>query len=155
VPDAAPSHDSPRAVVVRVAWTVLVIIAVETIVCGVAMLPACGLWLLASAVPNTMVPRILVYSVIAIPSYVVFALALMVVSPAATRLTGARSTPNVELRIRDMGWPVLTWARYMIAIHVVRVLAGSLFRGSPIWTAYLRLNGEPASTTCSSSAMTW
>jgi acetyltransferase-like isoleucine patch superfamily enzyme len=29
----------------------------------------------------------------------------------------------------------------MAALHVVRVLAGSLFRGSPIWTAYLRWSG--------------
>ena len=29
----------------------------------------------------------------------------------------------------------------MVAMHVVRVLAGTLFCGSPIWTAYLRLNG--------------
>jgi acetyltransferase-like isoleucine patch superfamily enzyme len=35
----------------------------------------------------------------------------------------------------------MTWARYMAATHVVRQLAGPLFRGSPIWTAYLRLNG--------------
>jgi acetyltransferase-like isoleucine patch superfamily enzyme len=125
----------------RVAWTAFAILAVETTVCGVAALPAGALWLLASSVPGAIVPPVVVYSVIAIPSYVVFALALMVVSPAATRLTGARSTPNVELRIREMGWPLLTWARYMVAIHVVRVFAGSLFRGSPIWTAYIRLNG--------------
>jgi acetyltransferase-like isoleucine patch superfamily enzyme len=47
----------------------------------------------------------------------------------------------MELRIADLGWPLMTWARYMVAIHVVRVLAGSIFRGSPFWTAYLRLNG--------------
>ena len=35
----------------------------------------------------------------------------------------------------------MRWARYMAASHMVRVLAGGLFRGSPIWTAYLRLNG--------------
>jgi acetyltransferase-like isoleucine patch superfamily enzyme len=40
-----------------------------------------------------------------------------------------------------MGWPLMRWVRYMAAIHVVRVLAGTIFRGSPIWTAYLRLNG--------------
>jgi acetyltransferase-like isoleucine patch superfamily enzyme len=45
------------------------------------------------------------------------------------------------MRIADMGWPLMKWAQYMVAIHVVRVLAGPLFCGSPIWTAYLRLNG--------------
>jgi len=29
----------------------------------------------------------------------------------------------------------------MVATHIVRMLAGTLFRGSPVWTAYLRLNG--------------
>ena len=33
------------------------------------------------------------------------------------------------------------WAQYMAAIHVVRVLAGTLFRGSPVWAAYRRLSG--------------
>ena len=33
------------------------------------------------------------------------------------------------------------WAQYMAAIHVVRVLAGTLFRGSPVWAAYQRLSG--------------
>ena len=35
----------------------------------------------------------------------------------------------------------MRWARYMVASHIVRVLAGPLFRGSPVWTIYLRLNG--------------
>jgi non-ribosomal peptide synthetase-like protein len=35
----------------------------------------------------------------------------------------------------------MRWVRYMVASHVVRVLAGAIFRGSPVWTAYLRLNG--------------
>jgi acetyltransferase-like isoleucine patch superfamily enzyme len=29
----------------------------------------------------------------------------------------------------------------MVATHVVRFFAGALFRGSPVWTAYLRLAG--------------
>jgi len=35
----------------------------------------------------------------------------------------------------------MRWARYMVASHLVRLLAGAAFRGSPIWTAYLRQNG--------------
>jgi non-ribosomal peptide synthetase-like protein len=35
----------------------------------------------------------------------------------------------------------MRWAHYMTATHVVRLVAGTLFRGSPIWTAYLRANG--------------
>jgi acetyltransferase-like isoleucine patch superfamily enzyme len=110
-------------------------------VCGIAMLPAVGLWASAASLPLSIVPRLLLFSVIAIPSYVVFAVTLMIVSPLATWLTRARTVPNAELSIAGLSWTLLKWARYMAAIHVVRVLAGSLFRGSPLWTAYLRLNG--------------
>jgi acetyltransferase-like isoleucine patch superfamily enzyme len=47
----------------------------------------------------------------------------------------------MEMRIADVDWPLLNWIRHIIAIHVVRTLAGTMFRGSPIWTAYLRLSG--------------
>jgi acetyltransferase-like isoleucine patch superfamily enzyme len=40
-----------------------------------------------------------------------------------------------------MGWPLLRWARYMASIHLVRVAAGQLLRGTPVWTSYLRLCG--------------
>jgi serine acetyltransferase len=35
----------------------------------------------------------------------------------------------------------MRWVHYMTATHIVRLVAGTLFRGSPIWTAYLRANG--------------
>ena len=128
--------------VFRLAWTVVSIVVVQTIVCGIAMVPAVALWAwVASSLPISIFTRLLLFSVIAIPSYVAFALTLMIVSPIATWMTRTRTPPNVELRIADLSWPLMTWARYMVAIHIVRVFAGSLFRGSPFWTAYLRLNG--------------
>jgi acetyltransferase-like isoleucine patch superfamily enzyme len=72
---------------------------------------------------------------------VLFALSLMTLSALATRITGWRTPPDVEMRIADMEWPLLNWMRCMVAIHVVRFFAGALFRGSPIWTAYLRMEG--------------
>jgi non-ribosomal peptide synthetase-like protein len=45
------------------------------------------------------------------------------------------------MRIGDLEWPLLNWVRYVAASHLVRVFAGALFCGSPIWTWYLRLNG--------------
>jgi acetyltransferase-like isoleucine patch superfamily enzyme len=65
----------------------------------------------------------------------------MVVSPCATWLAGWRTPHHVEMRLTEMEWPLLKWARYMASIHMVRVLAGTLFRGSPVWTVYLRLSG--------------
>ena len=137
-----PSGAGSRAALAfRLAWTVLSIVAVQTIVCGIAMLPAVALWAVAASRPISIVARLLLFSAIAVPSYVAFALALMVVSPLATWLTRTRTPVNMEMRIADMGWPLMTWARYMVAIHIVRVFAGSVFRGSPFWTTYLRLNG--------------
>jgi acetyltransferase-like isoleucine patch superfamily enzyme len=127
----------------RVGWTAVVLIGVETVVCGLAALPVFLLWrcLAEWTAGGSGLVRIVLLSAAAVPSYILFALGLMVWSSIATRLTGARTTPNVEMRIADMDWPLLAWARYTTAIHLVRVLAGTLFRGSPIWTVYLRLNG--------------
>lgn len=127
--------------VFRLAWTVVSIVVVQTIVCGIAMVPAVALWAWVASLPISIFTRLLLFSAIAIPSYVAFAVTLMIVSSIATWMTRTRTPPNVELRIADLSWPLMTWARYMVAIHVVRVFAGTLFRGSPFWTAYLRLNG--------------
>jgi acetyltransferase-like isoleucine patch superfamily enzyme len=131
------------AVIWRVGWTVAAIVIVEATVCGLAATPVLWLWLwlIEWAATAAAVGRITLFSLAAVPSYILFALGLMAWSALATRITGARTPPNVDMRIADLDWPLLAWARYMAAIHLVRVLAGTLFRGSPIWTAYLRLNG--------------
>ena len=118
------------------------ILFVQAVVCGLAVVPVSIGWmkLLAwTALHRGTGP--LVVSLLLVPSYVVFALCLMFVSALATRVTGARTPPNADMCVAEMGWPLMRWARYMVSIHMVRVLAGTLFRGSPIWTAYLRLNG--------------
>lgn len=126
----------------RVAWTVIEIVVVEAMVCGVAVLPSIALWMqLGEWTDEPPGLRILLAALLVVPSYMLFALALMLCSAAATWITRARTVADVELRVRDMEWPLLQWARYMVATHIVRALAGWLFRGSPIWTAYLRLNG--------------
>jgi acetyltransferase-like isoleucine patch superfamily enzyme len=48
---------------------------------------------------------------------------------------------NAELRIADLPPPLLAWGRYLASAHVVRLFAGTLFRATPIWTFYHRLNG--------------
>jgi acetyltransferase-like isoleucine patch superfamily enzyme len=116
------------------------IVVVQAIVCGVAALPVVVFWLTAW-MPSNQLMRAVVFSVLLVPSYLAFALCLMAASAAANRVTAARTPPDGTMPISEMGWPLMRWARYMVASHVVRVLAGSIFRGSPIWTAYLRLNG--------------
>lgn len=141
--DVTPRPSSRRAGAVwRVGWTVVSILVVEVIVCGLAVLPVVIAWVELGAwttFPGGVGP--VVFSLLIVPSYVAFALCLMIVSAVAMRITGARTPPDAEMRIADMEWPLMQWARYMVAAHIVRVLAGSLFRGSPIWTMYLRLNG--------------
>lgn len=127
---------------IRVGWTVTEIVTVETIVCGVAAMPSVALWMQFAAWTEGS-PRldVILTALFAVPSYVLFALMLMLCSPAATRITRARTVPGLELRVGDLEWPLLRWARYMAATHIVRAFAGWLFRGSPLWTMYLRLNG--------------
>jgi len=84
---------------------------------------------------------IVVASVLVMPAYIVFALCLMPVSAIIMRLLGARTPPDAELRISEMSWPLMKWVQYMSAAHIVRLVSGSMFRGSPLWTAYLRMNG--------------
>lgn len=141
MPDNRSGPPSKAALFFRLAWTVVSIVVVQTIVCGLAMVPAVALWAFVASLPVSILTRLLLFSGIAIPSTVAFAVTLLIVSPIATWVTRTRTPANLELRIADMSWPLMTWARYMVAIHIVRVFAGTLFRGSPFWTAYLRLNG--------------
>jgi acetyltransferase-like isoleucine patch superfamily enzyme len=85
--------------------------------------------------------RLALCSTALVPSYVVFALCLMIVSPLACRMLRWRTPPDAEMRIADMDWELLRWVRYLATLHLARVVAGTLFRGSPIWTLHLRLGG--------------
>lgn len=127
----------------RIAVTVLAIIVVELAACGVAAAPFVWYWLWVVEASGTWPTsgRIALLAASAAPSYAGFAIALLMTSAVTARLTGARTPPRREMRIRDFEWPLLTWARYMASIHVARLFAGPLVRGSPVWTAYLRANG--------------
>ena len=126
----------------RFAWTVVTLVVVQGIVCGLAVLPVMAVWRpLFAWTAGDPVVRVVAASFAVVPSYALFAIALMFGSALATRVTGWRTRPNVDMRLADLDWPLLDWVRYMVAIHIVRLFAGNLFRGTPIWSAYLRLNG--------------
>jgi serine acetyltransferase len=126
----------------RIGITAVSILVVQTIVCGVALAPSVFLWRgVLEAIHADSMWRPVIISVLIVPSYVLFALCLMPVSAVMTWMTGARTPGGATVRIDDMSWPLMRWARYMTATHVVRLFAGTLFRGSPIWTAYVRMNG--------------
>lgn len=127
--------------ILRVAVTLLAILIGEFAVCAAAALvPAAMLYELFTRVTSPWL-RIIAVAAAAAPAYLLFALCLMPLSAASVRLTGARTPPASVMRIADMGWPLMQWARYMAASHLVRVCAGSLFKGTPLWTVYLRMNG--------------
>ena len=125
----------------RVVSTVVGIIVIQAIVCGLAALPVVVVWQWLDVPHIAAGMRPLVISALIVPSYAAFALTLILISPIVNRLTGARSPDQVMLRIADLEPPVLTWVRSVVSIYIVRVLAGPLLRGTPLWTAYLRWNG--------------
>jgi acetyltransferase-like isoleucine patch superfamily enzyme len=132
-----------RAVVTwRIAWTIASLVAVQTVVCGVSAAPVVLFWRwLVSVADSHPAARWALFSVAIAPSYVLFALCLLVVSPLAMRVLGWKTPPDTEMRIADMDWALMQWVRYGASIHLARVFAGTLVRGTPLWTGHLRLNG--------------
>lgn len=126
----------------RAAWTLLTVFVVESIVFGLAVLPAALFWEwhLTWHFPGEWA-RIVTLAMAFVPAYLLFAVALMLFSAAATWLLGWRTPGDAEMRIRDLEWPLLNWVRYTVVTHIARVFAGTLLRASPVWTMYLRLNG--------------
>ena len=131
--DVNPTMRTRLGKVWRIGWTALSLVVVEGTVVGLAIVPAA--WLMQW--PWGLVLR----SMMLAPAYVAFALALMALSATAMRLCGWRTPPDVQTRITDLEWPLLDWVRYMVSSHLVRVFAGTLFRATPVWSLYHRLNG--------------
>lgn len=126
----------------RIAWAVSTFVLVEIIVCGLSAIPVVVLWLqLATFLGSSPRLQIILLSGALIPSYIIFALALLIVSPLAIRLVGWHTPGQAEMRIADLDWQLLHFVRYAAANHVARLLAGTFFRASPLWTFHLRLAG--------------
>ena len=127
----------------RVTWTVATIFTVECLVFGLSGLPAFlfWTWALSWATPPWPLVRPLILAVSLVPAYLVFATTLILLSAGSTRLFGWRTSPGGAWRLTDLEWGLLNWSRYMISTHVVRVLVGTFFRSSPLWTWYMKLNG--------------
>src|SRR3990172_5072488 len=131
----------PRAMG-RVLWMGVSVFLVECLVFGLSVLPAALFWQLffIEQYPNNVV-RTVALSMAFVPTYLIFAIALMVLSALSMRLFGWRTPASAELVIADLGWPLMNWARYMVSVHVVRLFAGSGLRGPPPSASYLRLHG--------------
>lgn len=105
----------------RVTWAVASIVVVESVVFGLSVLPAFlfWTWTLSWARPPWPLVRVVIVAVTLAPAYLVFAVALIVLSAASTALFGWRTRPNGAWRLADLEWPLLDWSRYMISTHVV------------------------------------
>ena len=125
----------------RVAWTVLTMFVVQSLVFGLSVLPAFYFWTwtLTWSIPPLIRPAIVATTLV--PAYLMFAFVLVGLSAFSTRVCGWRTAPNGAWKLRDLEWPLLDWVRYMVSIHIVRVFVGTFFRASALWTLYLRWNG--------------
>jgi acetyltransferase-like isoleucine patch superfamily enzyme len=131
----------PRAML-RVGWMILTVLVVESLIFGLSVLPAALFWDLFFARPYPSRPvAIVALSMAFIPTYLIFAFSLMMFSAWSTGVLGWRTPRDVEMRIADLDWPLMNWARYMTSVHVVRLFAGAAFRATPLWAMYLRANG--------------
>ena len=123
-------------------WAVASLFAVESVVVALAALPAVAFWSWHVGWPvRSFAVRVVVLAMAFVPAYLLFAAGLMLLSAVATRLLGWRTAPGLHTRVADYEWPLLDWGRYLVTTHVVRVLAGAVFRSTPMWGAYLRWNG--------------
>jgi acetyltransferase-like isoleucine patch superfamily enzyme len=126
----------------RVAWTIASLVAVQTVVCAISAAPVVLAWQwLILLTGSSALSRWVLFSIAIVPSYLLFALCLLIVSPLSLRLVRWHTPPDAEMRIADMDWALLRWVRYLASIHLARVIAGTWIRGTPLWTSHLRLGG--------------
>ncbi len=138
-------HDHQKwspAAMRRLAWTVVSIFVVESVILGMAALPAVAFFRWHTTWPiDVFAVKTIVLAMVIVPSYTIFAVLLMWLSAVAMRVLGWRPVAPSEMSIAELGWPLCNWARYQIAAHVVTFFAGGLLRATPMWSAYMRWNG--------------
>jgi acetyltransferase-like isoleucine patch superfamily enzyme len=125
----------------RAIWAGVSVVLLETVLLGVSLMPTVAFTQWQSSWNLSGLARLVVISLAFVPLYVLFALLLVTTSAVATRVLGWRTPGPGEYRLREFGWPVLAWGRYLMTIHVARVFAGPVFRATPFWSYYMRLNG--------------
>lgn len=126
----------------RLVWAVVSIFVVESICFGIAVLPAALFidWHMGWPLTPTWL-RIVILAMAGIPTYAIFAVTFMALSAVSMSLLRWHPPANAEMAIRDLEWPLLNWGRYSTSIHLVRILAGTFFKNTPVWTWYMRMNG--------------
>ena len=126
----------------RVCWTMVSLIVVETLVIATALSPVVAAWFLLASLPLAPAVRLVVFALTAGPLYSRVRPDVDAGLGDGDPVLGWRTPLHAEMRITDLEWPLLNWVRYVAVNQVVRVLAGQLLRGTPPWSAYLRLSGS-------------
>ena len=127
---------------VRVFYHAVSIIVAESLIFGLAVLPAFSLWQFIVSLrtwPSEYL-NVLVVAMSILPSYFIFCLGLMAITAAATKVFGWRA-PDGDVPIKGYPKPFIKWVKYNVATHVVRIFAGEVLRASPVWRWFLRANG--------------
>jgi len=127
---------------VRFVWTIVSVFVVESLIVGFAALPTVTFFAWHASIdisPGWL--KVLIVSMSIIPSYVIFAIALMALSATTMRLLGWRPPANGSLEIAKLPPELCNWARYMISTYVVRTLVGPFTQATLVWTWYMRMNG--------------
>ncbi len=137
-----PPRSVRTALAVRFAWTAISCFVVVSVIVGLAALPAALFyrWHLALDISPSPL-RLFLLAAAALPAYLLFALLFMWLSAESTRVLGWRPPQRAELVINDLPPELLDWARYSIMNHLVHVVAGIVFRSTPVWVLYMRRNG--------------
>src|SRR5580765_1158776 len=87
----------------RIAWTIVTLVVVQAVVCGVSAAPAVLMWQrVATAAESRPTLWWVLVSVAVVPTYVLFAVCLLIVSPLVMRLLRWYTPPDAELRIADL-----------------------------------------------------
>lgn len=121
------------------------IIVVQSLVFGIATLPALLFWNSFRALPlpsPAWLPYVsaVLVAMSLIPAYLIFAICLMALSAGSCRLLGWRTEPGVY-SLEEINPKLVKWAAYNASINVVRIFAGEALRATPLWTVYLKWNG--------------
>ena len=139
-PEGSRSTDWGRSL--RVSWVFLSTLLAATVVFALAILPPAVIW--TGVLPKISGPlyvRLPIFCLTFAPSYLLFSLGLMVYSAGMTKVLGWRAVPDGEYVISEVPRPLTNLVRGAVLHHFVRIFAGTLYRGSPFWTFYLRLAG--------------
>lgn len=148
VPLTAGPREKPRtggvAKAARIAVGSVMLIVSQSLIFGLAVLPALLFWQFARTL-NAIAPvqpygGYVIVAMSLVPAYLLFCISLMALSAGWNRL--ARwETSEGSYSLSDGNWKLIRWASYNASINVVRIFCGESMRATPLWTVYLRWNG--------------